>query len=101
VININRIKQLRSELDLTQEELSKKLGLSKSIIGLYESDTRKPSFEVLEKLSNIFDCSVDYFMGISDIRHIKMQVAATGERNGLSPEEVKLIDDLIEKLKKK
>lgn len=66
---MNRIKQLREENNWTQLELSKKMNCAMSSIAMYESETRKPSMEVLLKLSEIFDCSIDYILGKSDIRN--------------------------------
>lgn len=65
---MNRIKQLREEYKLTQQELADKLNCSKSIIGLYESEIRKPSLEVLVKLSEIFNCSIDYILCKTDVK---------------------------------
>ena len=70
---MNRIKLLRGEFNYTQQDLADKLGCSKSVIGLYESETRKPSLEVLIKLSEIFNCSIDYILGKSDIRNPEIQ----------------------------
>ena len=36
---------------------------------MYENETRKPSMEVLIKLSEIFNCSIDYLLGKIDIRN--------------------------------
>ena len=66
---MNRIKILREELGFTQQDLANKLKSSKSVIGLYESETRKPSMEVLIKLSEIFDCSIDYILYKTDIKN--------------------------------
>lgn len=60
---MNKIKLLREELNISQEELASKLGLSKGIISLYENEKRKPSFDILNKLSKIFNCSIDYIIG--------------------------------------
>lgn len=65
---MNRIKKLREELHMTQQELADKLSGAKSTIAMYENETRKPSMEVLIKLSEIFDCSIDYLLGKSDIK---------------------------------
>lgn len=70
---MNRIKLLREEFNYTQQDLANKLECSKSVIGLYESETRKPSMEVLIKLSEIFNCSIDYILGKSDIRSPELQ----------------------------
>ena len=66
---MNRIKLLREELNLTQQELADKLDSAKSTIAMYENESRKPSYEVLIKLSEIFGCSIDYIIGISNDRN--------------------------------
>ena len=72
---MNKIKQLREEYNITQEELAKKLDLSsKGIVSMYEKEDRKPSLEVLIKLSEIFDCSIDYILGKTDIRNTGKQI---------------------------
>lgn len=63
---MNRIKQLRKENNLTQMELAKRLNMSDAIITMYENGKRTPSIEALVKLSQIFNCSVDYLLGIDD-----------------------------------
>lgn len=50
-------------MNISQEELAQKLELSKGIISLYENDKRKPSYDVLMKLSELFNCSMDYIIG--------------------------------------
>ena len=65
---MNRIKLLREEKGYTQEELANKISVVKSSIAMYESETRNPSLEVLNKLSNLFKCSIDYLLGKCDIR---------------------------------
>ena len=66
---MNRIKLLREELQMSQKELALKMGLSEGSISLYEKEERKPSYEVLLKLSEIFSCSIDYIVGNSDDRN--------------------------------
>lgn len=65
---MNRIKQLRKEFKITQQELADKIGGAKCTIAMYENGKRKPSIKVLFKLSKIFDCSIDYILGKSDAR---------------------------------
>lgn len=67
---MNRIKKLREEFGMTQQELADKINGAKSTIAMYENETRKPSMEVLIKLSEIFNCSIDYLLGKSDKRNI-------------------------------
>lgn len=72
---MNRIKKLRDEFNYTQQDLADKLNSSKSVIGLYESETRKPSLEVLVKLSEIFNCSIDYILCKTDVRNAIVHIA--------------------------
>lgn len=94
---MNRIKILREELGLTQKELSNKLNLSEGSISLYEKEDRKPSLEVLLKLSEIFNCSIDYILGKSDIRNLsdidfskdELHIALSQEDKGFISDEIK------------
>lgn len=72
---MNRIKKLREEFGYTQQDLANKLNGSKSVIGLYENEMRKPSLEILVKLSEIFDCSIDYILCKTDIKNAVINVA--------------------------
>lgn len=71
---MNRIKKLREEFGYTQQDLANKLNGSKSVIGLYENEMRKPSLEILVKLSEIFDCSIDYILCKTDIKNAVINV---------------------------
>ena len=71
---MNRIKMLREELNITQQELADKINGAKSTIAMYEKGDRKPSMEVLIKLSEIFNCSIDYLLGKSDVRNLENKI---------------------------
>ncbi len=61
-----RLKQLRSEKGITQIQLAEMLGVSKGTVAMWETNKRKPSFEILNELSDIFDRRMDYILGYSD-----------------------------------
>lgn len=68
-----RIKKLRTDAGLTQEELALKLGLKgKSSIANYESGKITPSDEIKIKLCKLFGCSIDYLMGNSEYKNEAM-----------------------------
>jgi transcriptional regulator with XRE-family HTH domain len=71
---MNRIKTLREDFGYTQQELADKLNGAKSTIAMYENETRKPSLEILVKLSEIFNCSIDYLLCKTDIRNSGQQI---------------------------
>lgn len=64
-----RLKQLRTESGLTQEELGKKVNVSKASISLYEKNLREPSRESLLTFAKFFDVSTDYLLGNTTSKH--------------------------------
>ena len=76
-----RIKELREQHHLTQDELAKKLGISKSTIGMYETNKRQPDTETKEAIADLFNVDMDYLYGRSDIKNKSAQIielASTG-----------------------
>lgn len=63
-----RIKQLREERGMTQQMLADKIGMSKSTIAKYENNQLHPSLDVIVKIAEHFDASLDYITGRSKIR---------------------------------
>jgi len=63
-----RIRTLRLEKGLTQEELGKVLGVGKTTVCQYENETRKPDPNMLRKIAEFFRVPVDYLLGLTDIR---------------------------------
>ena len=70
---MNRIKILRQEFGYTQQDLANKLNGAKSTIAMYENESRKPSMKILVKLSEIFNCSIDYLLFKTDVRYPNQQ----------------------------
>ena len=64
-----RLKDLRIEKRLTQEELANAFYLNKSSISRYERGQQVPELELLQKISEFFQVSTDYILGNSDIRN--------------------------------
>ena len=58
-----RIKTLREENNLTQEELASKINVTKSTISYYENSKRVPTVSNLHDLARVFNVSYDYLMG--------------------------------------
>jgi transcriptional regulator with XRE-family HTH domain len=58
----NKIKALRKELNLSQDELAEKINIDGRQISRYENDKMNPSIDVLIKLADAFNISVDYLL---------------------------------------
>ncbi|RXZ69816.1 helix-turn-helix domain-containing protein [Fusobacterium necrophorum] len=91
----DRIILLRQEKNMTQGELAKALNMAPSSIGMYEQGRRKPSYELLEKISDYFNVDMDYLMGRSDIKN-RYQA---GLKYDWEEEPIKTIDPIIEEYK--
>ena len=101
---MNRIKSLRKEFNMGQQELADKIGVAKSTIAMYENGTRKPSIKVLFKLSDIFNCSIDYILGKSNIRNPNnvelsdLDIAFATGIKGLNKENQETLKNIIDGL---
>ena len=60
-------KSLRVKSGLTQQEMSEKLNISRSSIGMYENGEREPSFELLEVIADYFNVDMNYLLGKSEL----------------------------------
>lgn len=65
----NRIRELRTEKELTQKEFGKLFGIVKSTVSLYESGKSAPDDETKKKIAQYFNVSLDYLMGVSDVKN--------------------------------
>ncbi len=65
----DRIKMLREERQIKQEDLAKAMSVSPSTIGMYEINKREPNYELILKIANYFNVSTDYLLCKSDIRN--------------------------------
>ena len=65
----NRLKTLRTDRHLTQEEVAIELGVSRSTLGMYETGKREPDFETLETIADFFKVDMNYLIGYSDEPH--------------------------------
>lgn len=108
-----RLKELRKEYKMTQEELAGKLGLVRTAIANYETGRTSPDSETLSLIANIFNTTTDYLLGRTDIKQpieniIKEQNKTdsssdeiTEEIRNLSPESQEELKKLIELYKLK
>lgn len=62
-----RIKELRKASGMTQTELAEKMGVTKGTVSTWETNSRTPSFNTLNQLCELFDKSMGYVTGQSDI----------------------------------
>lgn len=79
---MNRIRELRKDGGYKQIDFCKMLGISQATLSGYETGRYQPDNEMLLKIASMFDVSIDYILGNSDIKK-----APSLEDAGLSAEE--------------
>lgn len=61
-----RLKELRGEHGITQDQLSEKTGLSHGCIAMLEVEKRTPTAQTLNALADYFGVTTDYLLGRTD-----------------------------------
>ena len=84
----SKLRQLREESGLTQQQLGDLIGVTNSVISYYELNERIPSPEVLKKFASIFHVTSDYLLGIERTRTLDI--------SGLSTDDERVIRVLVE-----
>ena len=64
----DRLRSLRKENNITQQELANKFFITKSAVSKYENGVNTPENKLLQELASFFDVSVDYLLGRTDNR---------------------------------
>ena len=67
-----KIRQLRSQRNISQIALAKQLGVSKSVISSYENEIHYPPYDVLLQMARLFGVSTDYLLGATGNRMINV-----------------------------
>jgi len=100
----NKIKELREEMNWTQDHLGKLLNVKRAAISKYENGKVPLTDEILIKLSKIFDVSCDYILGVSNKRNdskVENKKSFMEKIEDLSPESKEELEKYIELLKLK
>ena len=87
----NKLKTLRLQYNLTQNELAQKLDVTKSVISAYETGIRTPSYDILINIAQIFKVTTDYLLGLEKKQEIDL--------SGLTDEEIAALLNLIAAMK--
>lgn len=83
----NRLKQLRTDKHLRQDQVAALIGVNKSAISAYENDLRQPSYAILVRLATLYRVSTDYLLGCANERTIDI--------SGLTSAEAALISEMV------
>lgn len=92
-----RLKTLRIENNLRQQDLAEIINVHRATIGKYETNERFPDRETLGKIADFFQVSIDYLFGRTEIRNLDEFLLKYSmlNINGLSSEALLEIQDYI------
>jgi len=94
-----RLQELRTERNMTQEDFGKLLNVSQSTIAYYESGKKQPSLETISFIADYFTVTIDYLLGRVDYRnsHNTIPTSPNDDPDSKLPAEAKKsIDDFIQ-----
>lgn len=63
-----RLKELRLSHNMSQAILAKNTGIGQSTIADYEKELNTPGSDNLVKIAEIFDVSLDYLLGLTEVK---------------------------------
>ncbi len=72
-MNIEKIKSIRTELEITQEDISKVLGCTRTAYSLWEINKNTIPLYYLNKISNEYNINIDYLVDLSDEKYINFK----------------------------
>lgn len=64
-----RLRELRMRRNISQEEVARHIGITRSAYSHYEINNRQPVYETLIKLAAFFDVTLDYIIGGTATKH--------------------------------
>ena len=67
-----KLKKLRTDNELTQDELAEKIYVTRTAISKWETDKGYPSIDSLKQLSNLFEVSIDELISDSDMENKRL-----------------------------
>lgn len=94
-----RLKNLIEELDIKQNELAQKAGITEATISNYINAKQLPKLGVVEKLADVLGVSVDYLLGKSDVKNPGKQIddVLNEAMIGMSKEEYEALSETQKK----
>ena len=84
---MNRIKELRVENELLQSDLASRLKVRQNTVSNWETGRSEPDQDALRELSRIFDVSIDYILGNTDIK----KPLTSEDMSGLTEKQIRIL----------
>lgn len=83
----DRLRKLRTENHLRQDQVARLVGVERSSVSLWETNLRQPSYTTLIRLANLYGVTTDFLLGRADDRLLDL--------SGLTSAEAAMITQLV------
>lgn len=97
-----RLKELRKDYGLSQDDLALKLGISRNSIHHYETERRTPNLDFLAECAMFFNVTSDYLLGISNNKKVGYDNRSIGlydRKTDITRKKlIKRIDEVLEEI---
>ena len=64
-----KLSELRKSNNYTQDQIAKKLNVTRQTVSKWEMGISEPSLELLSKLADVYNCSIDELMGRNNVEN--------------------------------
>ena len=89
-----RINSLLAYKHINQKDLAKELGVKDNVISYWCNGTRKPNFEQIIRMSQFFNVSTDYLLGVTSAPTNDKDVQFICDYTGLTERTVKILNNM-------
>ena len=89
----DKIKELREKANISQSELARNLGVTRSSVNAWEMGISTPTTQYVVEMAQLFRVSTDYILGVANHHTISL--------DGLSEEEMHIIYSMLDYFNKK
>lgn len=69
-----RLKELRSDMKLTQKQFAEKVGFTQATLSAYENNPKNPSFDIIIDIAEKCNVSIDWLCGLSDKKNTNEEI---------------------------
>ena len=80
----NKLKELRKNSALTQQDIAEVIGVDRSSYSYYENGKASPSFQVLIKIAKVFNVTLDYIVFGDDSKTVQPTAALSDNYSSYS-----------------
>lgn len=90
-----RIRWLRTSRGMEQEELAKKIDVTRKTINVYEGEKNKKSIptDIIVKIAKVFDVTTDYLLGLTDLQSTDITYKKIHKVTGLTDDAISVLEE--------